>query len=1304
MTLVPLREIIRQKERPETTLSLETAIQQGEKTVARYQFTPSIRDYCREILSLAVSDRGQGYWVQAEFGAGKTHFLATLAVLLTDRKGKAWAEITDSEIKEFASALQKIRFLPVVLNCKGRLATEGGEVSLQRLIEQMIEESLTRIGLQNKVTVGTTDEIQAWWQKAPQGVKSDITHHIQSAYQGRPTPDDLLTKRGPEAFAKAVIEAARASHINIPFSQDIRTRFLHIYRQLKDQGFSGMLVIIDEFKSWQDLHPPGSQGFAEDEHVLETLAFHLPVDDHARIVTVVASQAPPPAKLMGGARGDRFKMMSLFAGEHSAREYDAIVSAVVRDVLPDRLPEVNAYYDHYYRNYSFLKQTKREYFQQVFPFQPRCFEVIRNIAKRELATTRSSIHYVYEVLEQSHILSRQGLVKVADLLDSHNLIIDLQTAVYHEAYQSYQSALQALPDLFDDEQDLGTARDILKTLFLWHCAFTGTPRGMTATDLAEACLADHDLLKKEDHVEFILGRLRDNQVIDYQSKDRGAFFRMSAVEGPNPVQILAKIQRSQVKDDEARLHWRTLLTAPIQETSGIKMLFLGVETDRPQRATARAHKVKYEGERIVLREWNTVWGNPVVDKTSYDLHFRLVYLFDDTEIDPSILHDGRIAVVIPGRWEEIAKDISRRYTALMKMKDEYKGKQGPDAEEIKRFVENELKKTLGEIVTTQKQLYRAGRIVTRAGLGIDPNQAFADPDKADDLIAVALLANAYTARPFDVDAFKKEFSDAEAGKVFNALFGGSTQSGDLSAVDNFGIGLGLTSKKKPKDFDPAGCAFFTTIREELTKAGSELKLYSFYEKYTGGSCGLLEELVTLYLLAFVRFAQPHCYLTVKSEAGLKLKNGKAPLDNRLGPADVVQVQWTKGRLQRAFDRLVQAVGPSWNDLVEFARVLDDSLKATTEREEVETQQDRLRKAQELWHQKIEGMRPRLKRLAQVMNGDAAPYLTILDRLDRACLTTSLEEFAHALKEEFARDKEQFREAFRQVTILDELDRRYAQTLLDTQAYLNGLEGIPDGDSLAAELDLVRARFGLETFCKQPSQAGAVLEEFGRWQQSYSTRYQMHYREYRKQLMTLTARLKKLGRKIEGLARMNEITELGGAVGAQLPIRYKDLLVRCDTQALPEELPDVKEHPTFHGITLLTEGPEKEVAELEKALEEVLQSRLWQLADEALAVILKKQSDTPIQALLAAIQAADTLKLAEHFTPEVAELVRRLLQEARLVTVDIRFADYDGPAQFGDDSKELEELVSAFRAFLVKEIAAARKAHPGKIVRLNLKSG
>jgi hypothetical protein len=72
--------------------------------------------------------------------------------------------------------------------------------------------------------------------------------------------------------------------------------------------------------------------------------------------------------------------------------------------------------------------------------------------------------------------------------------------------------------------------------------------------------------------------------------------------------------------------------------------------------------------------------------------------------------------------------------------------------------------------------------------------------------------------------------------------------------------------------------------------------------------------------------------------------------------------------------------------------------------------------------------------------------------------------------------------------------------------------------------------------------------------------------------------------------MNEVGELGGAVGAELPIRCKELLAHC-SQDLPEELPEVREHPLFRGITLQTEAPEKEVTDLEKGWLVELERRL-----------------------------------------------------------------------------------------------------------------
>ena len=180
------------------------------------------------------------------------------------------------------------------------------------------------------------------------------------------------------------------------------------------------------------------------------------------------------------------------------------------------------------------------------------------------------------------------------------------------------------------------------------------------------------------------------------------------------------------------------------------------------------------------------------------------------------------------------------------------------------------------------------------------------------------------------------------------------------------------------------------------------------------------------------------------------------------------------------------------------------------------------------------------------------------------------------------------------------------------------------------------------------------------------RYQVHYRDYHRQRVALNERLGKLRRELDGLQRVNEIAELRGAVGAGLPMRYEDLLARCDLNDLPETLPDVQQKPTFQDIMLLTEAPEQAITDFEKRLEDALHTRLWQLADETISAILRTHGGLSLKAPLEAIQAADAMKLAAHFTPEVAELVRQMLQQARLVAVDIRLSECNGPAQLGDD--------------------------------------
>lgn len=126
--LFPLRELITPKaKRPETTLSLVNALRKPVETVETYIFTDSIRAYFNQIFEEVVPNRGQAFWIQAEYGAGKTHFLATLTALLGEQpeatKQGIWDAVTDVEVRNERFQIQPKRLLPVVFSLRG----EGGK-------------------------------------------------------------------------------------------------------------------------------------------------------------------------------------------------------------------------------------------------------------------------------------------------------------------------------------------------------------------------------------------------------------------------------------------------------------------------------------------------------------------------------------------------------------------------------------------------------------------------------------------------------------------------------------------------------------------------------------------------------------------------------------------------------------------------------------------------------------------------------------------------------------------------------------------------------------------------------------------------------------------------------------------------------------------------------------------------------------------------------------------------------------------------------------------------------------------------
>src|SRR6516225_1453101 len=128
MSLRELSQLIVPKPEPQTTPSLSQSIEKGnaEACVSEYYMTPALREHFRKVFECVVHRKGQGFWVQAEYGAGKTTFQGVLIDLLMWREHGVWDQLRDPELKkDYDGPLAKVRMFPIAFSLRGLGDAEG---------------------------------------------------------------------------------------------------------------------------------------------------------------------------------------------------------------------------------------------------------------------------------------------------------------------------------------------------------------------------------------------------------------------------------------------------------------------------------------------------------------------------------------------------------------------------------------------------------------------------------------------------------------------------------------------------------------------------------------------------------------------------------------------------------------------------------------------------------------------------------------------------------------------------------------------------------------------------------------------------------------------------------------------------------------------------------------------------------------------------------------------------------------------------------------------------------------------------
>ncbi len=920
MINVPIDELIKRvPERPDATIVLSGAIGTPGKTVSTYRFTSNIRGCIEEILEKVSTGRGGGYWVQAEYGAGKTHFLAALTCLLMDTSKGLWDKVRDEEIKNLRHRLEEIKLFPIIFSLKGRAGVDE-EDNLLKVTEGIIEESLEKKGLEDKVSITTEDEIINWYKTRPSAFRTPIDDFVRMKTDTN--PENLEKKK----LSQSIIEYCKATSFRPEITTSTKDRISHIYHQIRDQGYQGLLFVIDEFEAWQRRHPIDSAAYAYDEEVLETLSWILPKDLGLEIFTIVASQTSAPAKLRGEKEG-RFTNVTLLRDE---REYGEIIAERVRELVKEKQPEIDQYYEFCHSEFKFLKNIPKEYFYSIFPFQPRIFEAIGRIT-RDLTTIRLGISVIYEVICCSEVLSRDSLVTASDLMVSKNLCDAMETE-YREAYRAYQSAISNLKlEEYDlDEEDKNIADKIIKTLFLMFVAYKDSPKPLSIQELTEATLTSKGILKEgEDNVLRVLNIIRNLPQVDY-TKEKGACFRVSERE-TKPAQIFG-VTKKKVKDEyEIKNKWEEGLILDLHRTGGVgEGLFSSLEFEHRIERRVEHKRIEYPGEIIIARSWREEYGAKLDEA-----HFRVIFMTKESGLDPEDIEDPRIAVCVPSPLTNAVLEASWDYLAISKMEEDYLSQTGSEAENIKEWIKIRKRDAISTLLNMQIGVYREGKIFTKQAIGIDSKKVFSigKMERVLNALIPLLLSNAYTKSLIDASSFRRKFTSSEVKKVFEGLFKGNRSSSATSACDNFAPGLGLGRLENPREFEPEENKVFEFIKDKLSQT-DEIRIWKLYRELQNHPFGLIKEIVTLQLLAFIRHGKPACEISLKPMNRLGLPG------NRINSFNVPDIEW-KGKFGEDFDILYPMAGPSWNDVLSLARFINRNLKEATKPDEIKEQERQL---------------------------------------------------------------------------------------------------------------------------------------------------------------------------------------------------------------------------------------------------------------------------------------------------------------------------------------------------------------------------
>ncbi|MFC1858274.1 DUF6079 family protein [Thermodesulfobacteriota bacterium] len=548
----------------QTVIRLEEGKTNAESIITSFVFTSEVASHFSVLAGALLKDHGRGFFLQGDFGSGKSHFLATLAAWLSQRPGSEALSGHHGDLHRVTDSGRK--FLVVDVS----LVKYRGATPLERIIVEAIESALGEHGVDARLT-----PLSAFLQ------------HVKTLLDDPALAAEFADEAGLSKDAAGSVEDYIASNPRKAYTQGIRfmkrigletpemlveeryETFQRALTAVKNADFHGLVILIDELSEFFR-SKPDARSLNEDARALQLLG-ELTLTEPVWIVAAVQESIERTgdiSQVTFQKIKDRFPVKFVLSTLH----IKALISRRLVKFKPQANEEIFRIFQEFRRHFSSFTWPYEE-FRATYPVHPLTIDLLDGLGDL-FSEHRGIVDFVHSRIAGDESRQIQGILdrSAGELLGPDSIYEHFsQRIAEFSGFHIYpRHVLPHLDDVIDrsidDPEDRALARRVVRVLVLYKIHPTAdTPAVSALTELVTCTLSEQD---PDLNVQFIAEAILD-VIVD---NSRFLTKRPSATGDPLETVYTIETEEDPGKTLKARIS-RAVMEIPSDDTRLLSEVF-----------------------------------------------------------------------------------------------------------------------------------------------------------------------------------------------------------------------------------------------------------------------------------------------------------------------------------------------------------------------------------------------------------------------------------------------------------------------------------------------------------------------------------------------------------------------------------------------------------------------------------------------------------------------------------------------------------------------------------------------------------